>query len=69
MIDMRLALLKPGLAAVSAIVVFYAFRFAGPIVSAGGSFVILLIMCYGLKCLASREIAWLRHSFLRVGRN
>jgi O-antigen/teichoic acid export membrane protein len=68
-IDMRLALLKPGLAAVSAIVVFYAFRFAGPIVSAGGSFVILLIMCYGLKCLTSQEIAWLRHSFLRVGRN
>ena len=68
-IDMRLALLKPGLAAVSAIVVFYVFSFVGPIVSIGGSLVVLSAMCYWLKCLTSQDITWLRHSFSWIGRN
>jgi hypothetical protein len=68
-IDMHFALLKPGLAAVSAIVVFYAFCFAGPIISVGVSLLALFAMCYWLKCLTSQDIIWLKHSFSWRGRN
>ena len=61
-IDLRSALLKPGLAVVSAVVVFYALCFAGPIVSILGAFAILLLICYWLKCLTPQEIILLRDS-------
>jgi hypothetical protein len=65
-IDLRSALLKPGLAVVSIVVVFYALCFAGPIVSVLGAFAILLLICYWLKCLAPQEIIWLRDYFVWI---
>lgn len=65
-IDLRSALLKPGGAVVSTVVVFYALCFAGPIVSVLGAFAILLLICYGLKCLTLQDIIWLRDSFVWI---
>jgi O-antigen/teichoic acid export membrane protein len=65
-LDLRSALLKPGLAVFSAVLVFYAISFAGPIVSFCGAFAILLLICYYLKCLTLQEIIWLRNSFVWI---
>lgn len=62
-ISWRSALLKPGLAVVLSVVVFYALRFTGPIAAWGASFAILLLICYYFKYLTSRELRWLRESF------
>jgi O-antigen/teichoic acid export membrane protein len=67
-IDLRSALLKPGVAVVSAALVFYAMRFAGPVVSVLGSFAILLLICYWFKCLTLQEIIWLRNFFVWIRR-
>jgi O-antigen/teichoic acid export membrane protein len=65
-INLRSALLKPGLAVISTVVVFYALCFAGPVVSVLGAFAILLLICYGLKCLTPQDIIWLRDSFVWI---
>ncbi len=67
-IDLFSALLKPGLAVVSTVVVFYSLSFAGPIVAVGGAFVFLFVICYWFECLTPQEIIWLRNSFVWIRR-
>ena len=62
-LDLRAALLKPGLTALSAIGVFYALHTVGPGVSLLGSFVTLAVGCYLFACLPPQDMAWFGQSF------
>ena len=62
-LDLRSSLIKPALAAGSAAAVYYILHFAGPLISLGGAFVTLSILCYLLSCLSAQDLIWLRQAF------
>jgi O-antigen/teichoic acid export membrane protein len=68
-IDLRFALLKPALAALPAVVVFYALSFAGPVISVLGAFAVMFLICYYFKYLTPQEIIWLKDSFVWIRKN
>jgi len=63
-IDLRSAVLKPLLAVISTVVVFYALCFAGTVISLLGAFAILSLICYLFKCITPQDIIWLKESFV-----
>jgi O-antigen/teichoic acid export membrane protein len=65
-IDLRFALLKPGLAVVAAVATFYALFFAGPVIAVAGAFAILFLMCYWLKCITSQDVIWLKNALVWI---
>ena len=67
-IDLMSAFVKPVLCAACSVMMFYALCFAGKAVATVGSFAIMFLLCYWLKCLTPQEIIWLRHPFVWIGR-
>ncbi|MDI6741580.1 MAG: oligosaccharide flippase family protein [Smithella sp.] len=65
-IDLRFALLKPGLAVSTAVATFYALFFAGPVIAVAGAFAILFLMCYWLKCITSQDVVWLKNALVWI---
>ena len=67
-LDLRASLIKPGLTALSAIVVFYALHAFGPVLSLLGAFVTGAVVCYLLACLTPQDMICLKYSYRWVAK-
>jgi hypothetical protein len=61
-LDLRLSLVRPGVAVLSATGVFFTLGFAGPGLAMLGAFVVLLMVGYWLECLTPQDQIWLRQA-------
>ncbi len=59
--DLRSSLIKPGLTAISSVVVFYVLHTAGPMWSLLGAYVVMAFGCYLLSCMTPQDKLWLRN--------
>ncbi len=67
-IDLRASLIKPGLTALSAIVIFYALHTICPKLALLVAFVTQAVGCYLLACLTPQDMVWFRYPFRWVAR-
>ena len=63
-IDLRFALLKPGLAVSTTVATFYALFFTGPVIAVAGAFAILFLMCYWLTCVTHQDVVWFKSALV-----
>jgi O-antigen/teichoic acid export membrane protein len=66
--DLRTSLIKPGLTALSAIVIFYVLHTVGPLIALLGAFITLTVGCYLFACLTSQDMVWLGQPFRWVAK-